>query len=149
MKHHTTTHLEIAPFVKAEFEKLSDPALMERCVLGATQNQSESFNSMIWNQCPKTEFASPIVVEIAVHMAEVTFSSGHGAWKGLLERLKYGLGSTLLKFLDSKDELRVWIAEYKQKELVRKCRRQMWLDRVILDEEHVSAEGVTYSSGDF
>ena len=26
---------------------------------------------------------------------------------------------------------------------------EMRLDRVILDEEHISAEGVTYSSGDF
>ena len=41
--HHTTIHPEMDPFVSAEFEKLSDPALMERCVLGATQNQSESF----------------------------------------------------------------------------------------------------------
>ena len=28
--HHTTIHPEIAPFVKAEFEKLSGPALIER-----------------------------------------------------------------------------------------------------------------------
>ena len=61
--HHTTIHPEIPPFVKAEFEKLSDPILMERCVLGATQNQS--FNIMVWNRRPKIEFASPIVVEIA------------------------------------------------------------------------------------
>ena len=73
----------------------------------------------------------------------ITFNSGHGAW------LKYGLGPTLLKFLDSKDKLRLWMAEYKQKELVKKHRRQMQLDSMILDEEHVSAEGITYSSGAF
>ena len=120
---HTTTHPEIAPFVKAEFEKLSDPALMEWCVLGATQN--ESFNLMTWNRCLRTEFASHIVVEIAVDMAVIASNSDHEAWRGLLEQLKYGLGPTLLKFLDSKDELWVWMAEYKQKELVKKRRRQI------------------------
>ena len=57
---------------------------------------------------------------------------------GLLERLKYGLGPTLLKFLNSNDELSVWMAEYKQKELVKKCRRQMRLDRVILEGARLS-----------
>ena len=49
-------------------------------------------------------------------MAVIPFNSGHEAWRDLLERLKYGLGSTILMFLDSRDELRVWMAEYKQKE---------------------------------
>ena len=82
-------------------------------------------------------------------MAVITSNSGHEAWRGLLEQLKYGLGPTLLKFLDSKDKLRVWMAEYKQKKLVNKRRRQMRFDRVILDEEHVSTEGVTFSFGAF
>ena len=51
---------------------------MEQCVLGVTQNQNESFNSMIWNRCPKNEFASTIVVEISVDMAVITFYSGQG-----------------------------------------------------------------------
>ena len=79
-------------------------------------------------------------MEITVDMAVTAFNSGQGAWRGLLER-QCGLGPTLLKLLDSKDELRMWMAEYKQKELVKMHRIQIQLDRVILDEEHVSAEG--------
>ena len=30
-------------------------SLIESCVLGATQNLNESFNSTIWQHCPKTE----------------------------------------------------------------------------------------------
>ena len=35
-----TIPTEIAPFVKTVFEELSDDSLMQRCVLGATQNQN-------------------------------------------------------------------------------------------------------------
>ena len=31
------------------------PTLMESCVLGATQNLNESFNSTIWQHCPKAD----------------------------------------------------------------------------------------------
>ena len=58
------------------FQKLSDPALIERCLLGASQNQNESFNSLIWNRFPKTEFCSSTVVSIAVDLAVMTFNSG-------------------------------------------------------------------------
>ena len=42
---------------------------MQRCVLGATQNQNESFNALIWGRCPKAEFHSAAVVEIATYLA--------------------------------------------------------------------------------
>ena len=74
--HTPTIPTEIAPFVKTVFEKLSDDSLMQRCVLGATQNQNESFNSLIWSRCPKTEFCSLTIVETAVNMAVMVFNSG-------------------------------------------------------------------------
>lgn len=66
-KHNQSIPYEVAPFVKQVFLELSSDALMERCVLGATQNQNESFNSIIWNRCPKVGFCSCSVVEIAVN----------------------------------------------------------------------------------
>ena len=61
-RHKTTIVAEIAPFVRKVYEDLSANSLLERCLLGASQNQNESFNSLIWNRCPKTEFSSAIVV---------------------------------------------------------------------------------------
>ena len=52
--HSPTIHPDIDPPLKKVFERLS-PTLMESCVLGATQNLNESFNSTIWQRCPKTE----------------------------------------------------------------------------------------------
>ena len=85
--HHTTISEQIAPIVKKAFVDLSKDSLMQRCVLGATQNQNESFNSIIWSRCPKTDFYSNEVVEMAAHLAVITFNSGRGALKQVLERL--------------------------------------------------------------
>ena len=109
-------------------------------MLGATQNQNESFNSLIWNRCPKTEFCSADIVEIASNLAVITFNSGQGALKGLLQRLNFHCGSTTLTFLHNKDDFRIWQAEYKGKELVKKRRYQMHLDRVITEDGHARAE---------
>ena len=89
---------------------------MERC---ATQNQNESFNSLIWNRCVKTEFCSAEVVEIAVGLAVITFNSGQEVLKGLFHRLGYRYTPTVAEFLKSKDDNRIWMAEYRGRELVK------------------------------
>ena len=144
-----TIHPDIGPYVKRVFLDLSEDSLMERCVLGATQNQNESFNSIIWNRCPKTDFASVAVVEMCVDLAVITFNSGMGALRGVLKRLNYHCGPTTSRFLDKVDDNRIWMASYKGKELVKKRRRQMRLDRVTIEEEQAQTEGVTYSAGAF
>ena len=143
-QHRTTIVAEIAPFVRKVYEDLSADSLLQRCLLGASQNQNESFNSLIWNRCPKTEFSSAIVVQIAVDLAVITFNSGQGALRGLLQRLKFYCGPSTVKFLAGTDDVRVWMAEYKGKELVKKRRQQMRLDRVILEEEQ---DGGDYDPG--
>ena len=145
-QHRTTIVAEIAPFVRKVYEDLSADSLLQRCLLGASQNQNESFNSLIWNRCPKTEFSSAIVVQIAVDLAVITFNSGQGALRGLLQRLKFYCGPSTVKFLAGTDDVRVWMAEYKGKELVKKRRQQMRLDRVILEEEQ---DGGDYDPGGY
>ena len=72
---HSTIPNKAASLFLNVFQKLSDPALIERCLLGASQNQNESFNSLIWNRCPKTEFCSSTVVSIAVDLGVMTYNS--------------------------------------------------------------------------
>ena len=78
-------HPDIPLFVKPVYLELSKDSLMECCVLGSTQNQNESFNSLIWNRCPKIEFCSADIVEIATNLAVITFNSGQVALEGLLQ----------------------------------------------------------------
>ena len=69
-------------------------------------------------------------VELSVHLLHQS---------SFLDRLKIVWNKTWT----STHSRYVSLAEYKQKELVKKRRRQMQFDWVILDEEHVSAEDVT------
>ena len=75
-KHTPKLPMDLSPFIKPVFTELSKLELLEKCVLGANQNQNESFNSIIWSQCPKTGFCSHISVEIAVYLAAITFNHG-------------------------------------------------------------------------
>ena len=79
---------DIVPPLKKVVERLSHPTPMEHCVLGATWNQNESFNSTIWQRCPKTEFCSATTVEIAVNLAVISFNSGQVPFAKLQERLE-------------------------------------------------------------
>lgn len=147
--HHQTIPHVISHLVKRVFLNLSKESLMERCVLGATQNQNESFNSVIWNRCPKTDFYSSVIVEIASNMAVLTFNSGLGALKDVLKQLHMPCGLMTETYLKTTDDYRIWQAEYKGRELVKKRRRQMRLDRVVTEQEQLEAEGVQYEAGAF
>ena len=46
---------EIIRLVKPIYERLSNDALLERCLDGKTQNQNESLNGMIWNRLPLSD----------------------------------------------------------------------------------------------
>ena len=78
---------DLAPFIKPVFTELSKREMLEECVLGATQNQNESFNIIIWSRCPKTGFCSLVSVEIAVSQAVITFNHGLEGLSPLFEQL--------------------------------------------------------------
>jgi len=37
------------------YDRLSDPALLQRCLPGYTQNANESINALVWARCPKNK----------------------------------------------------------------------------------------------
>ena len=89
-------------------------------------------------------------MEIAVDTAVITFNSGMAALTPLFSELGFHCTSTTSSFLRSKDDARIWTSEYKEKELVKKRRRAMQLDRVVAEEAHVEAEGgPSYGPGQF
>ena len=52
-------------YVHPVFMRLANLELLERCTLGATQNQNESFNNVIWLRASKTQFLGLPTVELA------------------------------------------------------------------------------------
>ena len=63
-KHTPKLPKDLGPFINPVFTALSKRELLEKCVLGATQNQNESFNNIVWSRCPKTGFCSVASVDI-------------------------------------------------------------------------------------
>jgi len=147
--HHTTIHPEIARYVLPIFERLSSDSLMQRCHLGATQNQNESFNATIWNYCPKTEFCSATVVEIAVTMASIVFNEGRFPFARLQEAIGVKVAPYTSLYLQSRDIRRVSGAEYKAPNMVKKRRQALQLDRVTQEEELIEEESESYGAGQF
>ena len=45
--------------LKPIFVDLSNEELLERCILGTTQNPDESVNSLVWIHCLKHKFHGP------------------------------------------------------------------------------------------
>ena len=66
--------MDLSPFIKPVFTELPKLELLEKCLLGTTQNQNESF--IIWSRCTKTGFCSRVSVEITIYLAVITFNYG-------------------------------------------------------------------------
>ena len=68
--------LDLKDYIQPVFESLCEEKLLEKCLLGATQNRNESFNNLLWARAPKTEYVTRSTVEIATGQAVLVFNSG-------------------------------------------------------------------------
>lgn len=121
--------------------------LLSRCVLGATQNQNESFNGLIWNRCSKTDFSSPASVQLAVYLAILTFNEGEFSLLPIIKELGGVEPSPYCqRLLAHADSSRL----YKSlRELEKKRRQSQRQSRLAYEEQMIPTEGVTYEYGGF
>ena len=75
--------------LKEVWEDLCDEQFLSRCLLGATQNQNESCNRLIWDRSTKTEFTSRATADSAVSQSILVFN---GALLPIMERLELNSG---------------------------------------------------------
>ena len=135
--------------VKPIFERLCNRSLLERCVMGATQNQNESFNSVVWVRCSKTDFSSPVTVKLAVNLAVLTFNRGMIALTSVLGHLGIQLGPLGLRCLESKDADRIQWAASKASDVAKRIRQSRERCRAEHEERMIASEGVSYEAGRF
>ncbi|GFS11484.1 hypothetical protein ElyMa_003087600 [Elysia marginata] len=78
LKHEQSTYLnaEVDPHVYKVYERLTDPELLRRCLLGKTQNANKSLHSVIWSKCPKHLFSGLARVQIGATIAVGEFNMG-------------------------------------------------------------------------
>ncbi|XP_030849798.1 uncharacterized protein LOC100891291 [Strongylocentrotus purpuratus] len=136
--------------LKPVFVRLSNKDLIERCVPGYTQNQNESFHSLIWKRCPKHLWRGPRMVALATNMAALAFNCG--AVKGrnrILVRMNLEMGAHALSVASKKDKSRLCNAELKARVVTKRKREVERRAKKRAEEEYVEVEGVTYEAGAF
>ena len=102
------------------YKRLSQPELLQKCMHGETQNLCESFNSLLWQRCPKTVFSGRDHLDRGLADAALHFNcgkSGHGELF-LLLGLDTGLHSA--KFYEISDTRRIVASPRKSSEKEKK-----------------------------
>ena len=148
-KHHNILPAAVMDAIKPTYICLTERSLLERCLRGATQNQNEAFNGLIWSLCPKVTFCCAAVVEIASYLAVAHFNNGAVCLLKVLADMGCARGLFTERLLVKLDEERVSAAQKKMKE-EEKCRRKQWRRRRKgLEEQNIEEEGTTYAAGEF
>ena len=140
---------DLAEHVKPVFDHLCDEELLGKCLLGCTQNQNESLNSVIWRQCPKVSHARIHSVEIAVHLAILTFNHGMKGLIPLYERFCGPILPATLKLFSDTDQQRVSKAKKMAKDAQKQQRQHLQSMALARESERIAAEGTTYESSAF
>ena len=135
--------------MKPVFEGLCDQNLLEKCLLGATQNRNESLNSLIWARAPKTEYATRSTIEVAVSQAVLVFNSGQQALLPILEQLGVDPGPISTEYLAKKDKHRIKKAQFCVTTRAKKHRISKRVFDKRAEEAHIEEEGMTYGAGEF
>ncbi|XP_055874806.1 uncharacterized protein LOC129924445 [Biomphalaria glabrata] len=147
---HTPLNYDLlAEHLKPIYKRLSEPQLLQRCLLGSTQNANESFHSCIWNICSKSRFSSLKKVNFSVLAAVGQFNFG------------FSFGSEIKSFFDcqvSKSSQRLGLLRLKKRLKNAAYKKQQVVKRRLLlrkeakarkELQFIEAEGVSYSSGHF
>ena len=96
---------------------------LAKCLHGKTQNQNESFNSMIWERVPKITYVGKDILDFAVYDAAANFNDGRQGTIDLFKQLyiRPGYYSTISCYMLNRR--RVNSAKYKSTESTKKGRK--------------------------
>jgi len=127
---------------------LSDAKLLERCMLGTTQNPNECVDSMVWVLCPKHKHHCVKLVPCAVASAVCHYHSGASSRLRIMERLSIPGASTRLAS-NVKDNKRKRKSDLQATAKERKHSQGEQLLRTHREEALREAEEVNYEVGGF
>ena len=101
--------------VKPIFEALTRDELLDRCLEGATQNQNESLNSVIWSFLSKETFAGLSSVETACAMAVSPFDDGAHTVSSIMLKCGLNPGQYCYEGMEKEDSTRVYHSKKKSR----------------------------------
>ena len=113
-QHKTALPQAIVEVVKPIFEALIRDELLHRCLEGATQNQNESLNSVIWSFLSKETFAGLSSVETACAMAVSLFNNGAHTVSSIMQKCGLNSGQYCNEGMEKEDSTQVYPSKKSQ-----------------------------------
>ena len=129
------------------YKRLSQPELLQKCMHGQTQNPCESFNSLLWQRCPKTVFSGRDHLDYALADAALHFNCGKRGHGELFSLLGLNIGQHSAKFYEISDTRRIAASTRKSSEKEKKIRQTKRTNRKRLDDTFKQTEGCVYEAG--
>ena len=104
--------------LKPTFLALSDKKLVQRCVRGATQDNNESINSLVWARCPGHKNHGVNVLRAA---AVCHLCSGASIREKVMQRLGIPAGDLTRRSLLLKNKKRLRMSDREKCEKSKRC----------------------------
>ena len=136
-------------FLMPLFDKLSHEKLLKRCLPGFSQNANESFNSLVWNRCPKHKSKGLTSVETAVGSAILQFNVGATGRHAVMDALEIPGGIYTNIGSIRKDRKRIKNSLTRIQMKFKKARQVIRQAKLREEERIKNLEGTTYESGAF
>lgn len=147
--HKPTISKEIGEKLLPIYKRMTDTDLLKRCLRNKTQNANESFNSLIWRRCPKTEFISLRTLETAVAMAILEFNKGADGFIDILHHLDIEPGQNQITHASISNKRRLDDAQRTSTGERKKLRKTKKIQKTKIKEQLEKKEGIMYKSGEF
>ena len=147
--HSRTLPKAVFDAIKPIYLRLTNRKLLERCLIGSTQNANESFNAVIWGICPKERFCGVDVVSLACSLAVCIFNHGSITLCDVLKEADCLAGQYTRSALEMEDCKRTHKAERKSSEKENESRKKRRRRRKGWEDTSMEKEGVTYEAGVF
>lgn len=147
-RHKTTLPAAVMDAIKPVFNALAHPDLLTRCLGAFTQNANESFNSMIWQFCPKTSGSGRQITEIAVNEAVILFNEGKQGRLKTMKELSLTIGGNAALAQNKSDWKRI-VSAVKRKKRSLDSRRIQKIKKLNMHLKNVKKEGPMYEAGGF
>ncbi|XP_051170528.1 uncharacterized protein LOC127287569 [Leptopilina boulardi] len=114
---------------------------------GYTQNQNESFNSVVWAIAPKSMSSGKKILDIATDISTITFNEGLSGLFSIYDALGMTVGRFLLDFCMESDANRIKAAEHSISEVEKMARRSITSSRKEQEDQNSNLEGQLYGAG--
>ena len=111
---------------------------------GNTQNNNESFNSVLWSMAPKHIFCSAKTIELAALLSACVFNEGMSPLIRVINIMGIKIGQHAKAAADASDNVRVRKAEVAHSTASEEARTSRRMERTTQDDWFEEQEGGLY-----